>query len=328
MPAIRPPWPDLPTGLRTRVAELLDAPVDQVHGDSQDGGFTPAAALRVHTRSRHTGRAGGRAGGNGLFVKAIPADHPLAAAYETEAHTLAELPAAALAAELVWCGTVDGWIVMVLTDVPGRHPDLGIGSPDIPVVVDAVAAMSRALNPSPLVDAAPVTVPRGWRDLTTDQLETEPTAWAISRLGELAALEERWAAQAAGTALVHNDIRPDNLLLTPDSNGAGNGDRRHTRVTVVDWAQARLGRPWRDTASLVPHLIMAGHTPRQAEAHLMGTELATTDPELVTANAAALAGYLIKSAPLPPPPNVPHLRAYQARAAQAVSAWVRHRTGW
>ncbi len=201
---------------------------------------------------------------------------------------------------------------------------LAVGSPDIPVVVDAVAAMSRALDPCPVAGAVPVTVPRGWRDLTTDQLEHEPAAWAIPRLGELAALEERWAAQAAGTALVHNDIRPDNLLLTPNSNGEG----RDVRVTVVNWAQARLGRPWLDVASLVPHLIMAGHTPQQAEAHLTGTELAKADPELVTANAAAHAGYLIKSAPLPAPPKVQHLRAYQARAAQAVTAWVCHRTGW
>jgi hypothetical protein len=62
----------------------------------------------------------------------------------------------------------------------------------------------------------------------------------------------------------------------------------------VDWAQARLGRPWRDVASLVPHLIMAGHTPQQAEAHLTGTELAKADPELVTANAAVL--FLIEAA--------------------------------
>jgi hypothetical protein len=51
-----------------------------------------------------------------------------------------------------------------------------------------------------------------------------------------------------------------------------------------------------------PH--QAGHTPQQAEAHLTGTELAKADPELVTANAAALAGYLIKSAPPPAPPKL------------------------
>jgi hypothetical protein len=51
-------------------------------------------------------------------------------------------------------------------------------------------------------------------------------------------------------------------------------------------------------------------------------------PVEFTFEAAALAGYLAKSAPLPDPPGVPHLRAYQKRAAAAVARWVRYRTHW
>jgi hypothetical protein len=76
---------------------------------------------------------------------------------------------------------------------------------------------------------------------------------------------------------------------------------------------------------------MAGHSPAAAQDTITTQLWRGADArhgELITANAAALAGYLIKSAPRPAPPNVPHLRPYQARAAIAVSQWVRHRTGW
>lgn len=303
MPAVRPDWSDLPEALRVRTAELLDAPVAELVAASQDGGFTPGAALRV--RHPATGRA--------LFVKAIRSDHPLAAAYVAEARTIAALPAAASRPERIWSGEVRGWQVLALQDVEGRHPDLSPGSPDVPRVIAGIESMSEALDPAPF-EAPPASVPHGWRQLSAGEL-TGPHAWAEPYLAEFQGLEEWWSRQATGTALVHNDIRPDNLLL---SEG---------RVTVVDWAQARTGRRWRDTASLVPHLIMAGHTPDSAEAVVAGPCWNTADPLMVTANAVSLAGYLIRSAPLPPPPDVPRLRPYQARAARAVSAWVRHRAG-
>ena len=46
---------------------------------------------------------------------------------------------------------------------------------------------------------------------------------------ELAGLEATWATHAAGTTLVHADIRADNLLLTDDG------------VMVVDWPHACRG---------------------------------------------------------------------------------------
>lgn len=303
MPAVRPAWADLPDPVRAHAAALLGISPEHVTAAGQDGGFTPGAALRL------AGPDGRR-----LFLKAIPADHPLAGAYRAEAATLAALPAAALRPEPLHTGDIDGWVVLALQDIEGRHADLRPGSPDIPLVVAALAQMAAVLDPAPIA-AATVAVPDGWRALTADDL-TGPHAWAKPHLDELAALEQQWADHAAGTALIHNDIRPDNLLV-------GTGQR----VTVVDWAQARRGHSWRDTASLVPHLIMAGHSPAAAEAAVSGL-LWDAAGQHITGNAVALAGYLIRSAPLPAPPNVPHLRPYQARAALAVSQWIRHRTRW
>ncbi|MFD8022178.1 hypothetical protein ACFV6G_17315 [Streptomyces lavendulae] len=52
------------------------------------------------------------------------------------------------------------------------------------------------------------------------------------------------------------------------------------------------------------------------------------DTHAVTAFAAAFGGYWERSSRNPAPPNVPHLRGYQARAAEAARGWIAHRTGW
>lgn len=64
---------------------------------------------------------------------------------------------------------------------------------------------------SPAVDAA-------WLD-----------PWTRERVARLAAVEAGWAAAAAGTALVHGDLREDTILLVGD------------RVVLVDWPHAARG---------------------------------------------------------------------------------------
>lgn len=305
MPAVRPTWGELPEALRALAGEELSAPPEEITAASQDGGFSPGAALRLAAPN-----------GRRLFLKAIPTDHPMAVAYAAEAVVLGALPVAPWVPRLLWVREAAGWLAMAQQDVAGRHPDLSHGSPDVPVAVAGVARMAAQLADwtAATVGVEPVKVPRGWRDLTAGDLEGRP--WAAEHLADLARMEQEWSDAAQGPALVHNDIRPDNLLITTAT------------VVVVDWAQAKAGHPWRDLASLVPHLIMAGHTPASAEAALSGVPAWDDAPgELVTGNAVALAGYLVKSSALPPPPGVPHLRDYQARAAAAVCAWVRHRTG-
>ncbi|MFD7561012.1 hypothetical protein ACFV9E_41830 [Streptomyces sp. NPDC059835] len=77
----------------------------------------------------------------------------------------------------------------------------------------------------------------------------------------------------------------------------------------------------------MPHLILAGHTPASAE-EVVAPLLGSADADALTAFAAAFGGYWERSSRSPAPPNVPHLRGYQARAAGAARAWIAHRTGW
>lgn len=309
--AMRPSWATLPEKVRRAIADRLGAPVASAR--DQGGGFTPGVAARLLLED------GARA-----FVKAMPLAHPLAAAYRHEGRVADALPAASPAPRLHWHGTVTGWMVLVLADIDGRHPDLSPGSPDIPRVVRAITAMTRALTPSPVADLEPSSTARGswlhgWQILVQDapaDPDAELGVWERCHLAELARAEAVWPAHADGPALVHGDIRPDNLLATPTGG-----------VAVVDWAHASRGAAWQDLADLVPHLIMAGHDPAAAEHRLTGLPAwDKTDAEVLTSYAAAYAGYWMRMSRRPAPDGVPHLRPYQRRAAAAALAWVRHRT--
>lgn len=306
--AVRPAWDTLPEGVQQAVADRLGAAVASV--DDQGGGFTPGVAARLRL-----------ADGRGAFIKAMPSAHPLAAAYHHEGRVAAHLPATAPVPQLRWTSTTSGWVVLVFDDVEGRHPDLAPGSADIGRLVQAVTAMSRILTPSPVAELESSSTVRGswlhgW-ELLAQGAPQDLGQWEGQHLAELAKAESVWRAHADGLALVHGDLRPDNLLTT--TNG---------RVVVVDWAHASRGATWQDVADLVPHLIMAGHTPATAEQHLAGVDAwKEADGEVLTSYAVAYAGYWTRMSRQEPPKGVPHLRPYQRRAAAAALDWVRHRTG-
>lgn len=305
--AVRLPWDQTPIGLRSFLAAHLGAPV--VAAQVQGGGFTPGVAVRLDL------------GGQRVFVKAIPAGHPLADKYRTEAATAARLPPQVAAPRLRWHGDQAGWVVLIFDDVEGTHPDLSPGSPDIPLTVAALSAMTEILTPTPARDLPFASAVRGqwlrgWAELSQSPPD-DLGDWERRHLPALAGLESRWLGGADGTTLVHGDIRPDNLLITP----AGT-------VTVVDWAQPCNGAAWQDITDLIPHLVMAGHTPQAAERALTGIPAwEAVSPDVVTGYAAAYAGYWTRMARRPAPPGVPHLRSYQRRAGQAALAWTKYRTG-
>jgi Phosphotransferase enzyme family len=305
--AVRTPWQDLPVALRDGLAELLG---EIVSVDVQGGGFTPGLAARLQL-----------AGGQRVFAKGIPAEHPLAGKYGAEAATTRLLPPATPAPRLRWDGDIGGWVVLVLDGLDARHADLSPGSPDVPHVVATVAGLADVLTPCPAVDAPAAEQDlaefvHGWRDLA-EAPPADLAGWERHHLDALAALETGWLAAAAGDTLIHGDINASNLLV----NDAG--------VHLIDWAQPTRGAAWLDVADLIPHLVLAGHTPAAAEETLTDVSAwRDADPAAITSYAAAFAGYWVRSSRQPPPPGVPHLRGHQARAARAATAWVAHRTGW
>ncbi|MBC6463462.1 phosphotransferase [Actinomadura sp. HBU206391] len=125
----------------------------------------------------------------------------------------------------------------------------------------------------------------------------------------------RWGAAAEGEALVHADLRADNLLLTPD------------RVVVVDWPWACVAAPWFDLLSMLPSVRLQGGPPPEAlfEDHPVARG---ADRHDVTTALAALTGFFVWNARQPAPPGLPALRAFQAAHGEIALEWLRMRTGW
>jgi hypothetical protein len=288
------------------IADLLGGIVS---ADVQGGGFTPGLAARLLLAD------GGR-----VFVKGIAVDHPLVGKYRAEADTARALPEATPAPRLRWDGEIAGWVVLVADDVDGRHADLSPGSPDIGAVLETVSALEGVLTPCPVPDAPRAgeelaEIVHGWRELA-DAPPDDLDDWTRRHLNDLADLETGWLTTADGDTLLHGDINASNLLIADG------------RVWLIDWAQPVRGAAWIDVADLVPHLILAGHTPAEAEDVVASSPVwSATDPAVVTSYAAAFAGYWARAGRLPAPPGVPHLRAYQRRAAQAACEWTAYRTG-
>jgi hypothetical protein len=138
-----------------------------------------------------------------------------------------------------WHFEVAGWLVVGYEHCEGPHADLSPGSPDLDLLGKALTVLGE--TPAPDVPLF------------------SPTA----RLG--------YARPAMdGDTLVHTDLGPANLIVTPRG------------LRIVDWAMATKAAPWVELAMLIPWLISAGHTPEQAEQWLARQPAwRLTDPELL-----------------------------------------------
>jgi hypothetical protein len=192
---------------------------------------------------------------------------------------------------------------------------------------DRTGRAERVADPSPIA-VPPIGVRlgpafTGWRQVQAaaevpalaSVLSGEAGRWAGRQLGRLADLERDWADAAAGTSLVHGDLRADNLLLTGD------------RVVVVDWPWASIGASWVDVVLLAPSVAMQGGPEPDV---LMRRSQAggRADAAAVSSVVAAMAGYLVWQSLQPAPPGLPTIRAFQAAQARIAVSWLRQRTGW
>jgi hypothetical protein len=242
--AVRPDWAQLPSALREAIERRLGAPV--LSAASAGGGFTRgfAAVLRTAT--------GGRA-----FVKAAPSDEPLADWYAREAAVTAALPSPVRAARPRWAMHAADHFVLCLDAVDGRVPALPWRAADLDAVLQAWATAAEALRrPSPqLLSLGLPNLPdvlRGdlahWSGIAAgrDPMPPGPPC-RLTRVAELAALEQALPEYAAGDGMVHGDLRLDNVLLDPD--GA---------AWLCDWTWPCLGAPWFDTVTLLVTAYASG----------------------------------------------------------------------
>jgi aminoglycoside phosphotransferase (APT) family kinase protein len=275
-----------------------------VAAHSQPGGFSPGLAARLVL-----------ADGRRAFAKAVGSernpDSP--GMHRREVAVLAALPADLPVPRLLGSYDDGDWVALVVEDVDGVAPVEPWRPAELARVVDAMAGLADRLTPSPIA-GRPVAVLdekafRGWRMLASDPAAAAPLGPAVrDRLDELAAIEATWTAAAEGDALVHCDLRADNILLTPD------------RVVFVDWPHARVGAPWLDLLFLLPSAAVTGTDPEAVWASYPPARAA--DPDAVTAVLVALTGFFLHQSVLPPPQNLERVREFQRVQGEAARRWV------
>jgi hypothetical protein len=300
---VRIGWDDLPVPVRDAVEKILGAPV--VDAVSQSGGFSPGTADRVRT-----------ADGRRAFVKAVSAaqNERSPVMHRQEAKVTAGLPAGVPAPRLLGCYDEGEWVALVLEDVPGRHPVTPWVRGELDAVFSTLDSLARWSGAERLdIDSAAGLLGddlAGWLRIDADP-PPELDPWTASRMDQLCALSVRGIAALGGNALVHGDVRADNLLIRPDGT-----------VVVVDWPWACRGPAWLDRLLLLVNVrLFGGH---DCTALLTECAAATgADPADLVAVLVGVAGFFADITRQPPPPGLPTVRAFQRAQADAVLSWLR-----
>ncbi|MEX2984630.1 phosphotransferase [Streptomyces sp. C36] len=121
---------------------------------------------------------------------------------------------------LLWQVTAEGWDLLGFEYIDGRHADLSRGSPDLPLVAEALHAA---------------------QDLGVPYVLGVP--WFADRWAPY--LDATELALLGGETLLHTDTNPHNLLVA------------HDRAHLVDWAMPALGPAWVDVACTAVRLMEA-----------------------------------------------------------------------
>jgi Phosphotransferase enzyme family len=192
--------------------------------------------------------------------------------------------------------------LLVLEDLSGGRwpPPWDDGA--VAAVRETLAAVAATPSPAwlaPITDQAEWLL-GGWAEIKRDpapflSLGVCSAAWLDEALPALRNAAE--SAPIAGDALLHLDVRSDNICLT--SRGA----------VLVDWNNACVGNPDLDVAAWLSSLHLEGGPP----------------PEDILAGAggyaAALAGFFASRAALRPPETAPSVRRIQLAQLEIALPW-------
>ncbi|WP_240675535.1 phosphotransferase family protein [Cellulomonas endophytica] len=312
-------WRDLPRPVRGRIEELAHAQVTVEIGATT--GFSPGFASVLELSDGHA-----------VFVKAVsPEQNPASVALaRAEIRVSASLPLHVPAPRLLWSHDDGTWVVLGFEAVPGLAPELPWRPQDLRLVLDALV---------PLADAEPLPghdLPRaddvlaedftGWRRLAArggaaelDRAGDDARMpwprdladWCRTHLDRLVLWEQAALPVLAGDALVHGDLRADNIMI----------DESRT-VWFIDWPHASVGAPWLDLAFMLPSVALQGGGAPHAifRDHPVADGVGDDD---LRAALAGLAGYFVWGARQPAPRGIPNLRPFQHAQGMATLEWLR-----
>jgi len=226
---IRRRYDEIPDRVRSWVDAQLGSPV--VSSDEQVGGMSPGCATRLRC-----------ADGRRAFVKAVgPELNPMTPQmFRHEAQMLTHLGANALWAELqAVLDEPGGWVALLLEDVPGRPPDM-TRPDDIALVLAGTDQLVEQLSDRATgLDIATYAQSFTRYDELWPAIPDLPPGvlpvWARDHADEFQARQPDLIASAVGNAVIHNDIRNDNLIVREDGS-----------LVFVDWGVARAGASWVD----------------------------------------------------------------------------------
>ncbi|MCL2463929.1 MAG: aminoglycoside phosphotransferase family protein [Micrococcales bacterium] len=305
----RPTWPDLPAAVRAAIEARLGVPV--VGWSSRDGGYSPGLASVLTTPD------------GDVFVKATGPENDVSAClYRDEARLQAVLPAGVPAPRWRWLLEVpdEGWVALAFDAVPGHAPHVPWLADELDAVLDLARRIASFTAPAgALPDMAAGPRRDGWDALAQSHPAGLATydPWVARNLERLARVCDDYAAAAAGSSLVHGDLRGDNALVVPASDGG-------LTALAVDWPCASRGAVFLDLVGMLPAVTVEGG-PLPEDVLARHPLPPGTDEDAVTCYLAVLTGYFLGSSLDPPPPGIPHVREFQRAQAQVCVAWLRRR---
>ncbi|MCL2595386.1 MAG: phosphotransferase [Promicromonosporaceae bacterium] len=310
-------WPELPAGLRLEIERQVGGTVAE--WTSQPGGFSPGVADRLLLDD-----------GQRVFVKVVAA---AADPFSITIHRreidvltkLAEVPGFELIPHARLLGHIDTaeWAVVILQDVAGREPSWAEGELDAVLdVLPALAELPLANVELPDLRTSLSPLFRGWDRLAADPevplpYEDDLNAWIAAHLNALRALSAEALDLASGDALVHVDLRADNLLLRSTD----------CSPVLLDWPWAAVGSRWFDPVGLLLDAVY--RRPGYDIDLVLGTHPIFAEIPADTAERffAGLAGYFTHAALQLPPPALPTVRKFQRDQGEAALRWLRTRLG-
>lgn len=302
-------WSDLPEHVRDGVDAILGSAV--VSTSPRSGGFSPGSADVVSTDT-----------GERAFVKAVGVqqnpdtpglirrEHAVLAALGTD-HDGECFPRA------YGMYDRDGWVALVVQEVPGYTPELPWRHEDVLSAFDALARIGSW--------RAPHTWPRLEVELAPDfgawsaVIENPPEdldPWVTEHAAELWDLSVRALPRMAGDRVTHLDIRADNMLI--DAAGT---------TRVIDWPWAARGAPWADSAMLLLNVVCFDGARSSARScadaddrideYVARVCSVGAEKDDVYGVIVGLTGLMLDNARRPDPPGLPTVRAFQKAHARA-----------
>lgn len=303
----RAPWAAVPSDVLAALGRELGGALTP--GPLAAGGFSPGPAGPCALPD-----------GSRVFVKACGSalNPSTPGMIRREAAVLATLPADAPAPRVLALVDDGDWVALAVEHVAGASPQAPLAADAVARTLALVTRLAATALPAdtdlPLAFAHDHDTLWAWRALAGDgALADRLDPWSRRHLDALVALEAGWPEATEGAALVHGDLRTDNVVLSPDGGGV-----------IVDWPSAGVGPPWLDLVGLLPSFHLDGAPPpgQVFDAHAVGR---AAPADRVDCFVAALAGYFTRQALLPPPPGLPTLRSFQAAQGVVTRGWLAER---